>query len=472
MSKADPLARPSGTCFSANSLAETRKHFSPRVALMCVVVQVCIFASVARAQTVTEYPLSPSGFVGSPGGITAGPDGAVWFTVTIAPSDGGYIGRATPAGAIEFQIPTSGAGPVGIVTGPDGNLWFTEGSGNKIGRITPAGSIVEYDLSPGFNSPQGIAVGPDGNLWFTEGATGKIGRITPSGFLTDFQLPPMSVPLGIVAGPDGALWFADLVGRIGRLTTRGDLTEFQLPTDPGCGADEPSGIAVGPDGALWATERSLACGFDVRLGGKIERLTSAGELTRFDLPAGHPFEICSAPDGNLWFTYLAGQKIGKITPDGIVTDIPTPSPLSWTHGITAGPDGAIWFTEENRAVARITNINCAQPAKPVISAPINVIPGETGIVASVPPSPGSTYSWEVVNGTITSGVGTPSVMITAGSFGGLYSHLAEMRILASEISRTGCYSPRALAVVALVANLSPVVPPNRTPRRTRIVNPR
>ena len=27
---------------------------------------------------------------------------------------------------------------------PDGNLWFTEEDGNKIGRITPAGTIAEF----------------------------------------------------------------------------------------------------------------------------------------------------------------------------------------------------------------------------------------------------------------------------------------------------------------------------------------
>src|SRR5215470_10029967 len=236
MVKVDPLARSSRMSFSGTWQAKTRKHPSTSAALVRVVITVWMFASAARAQTVTEYPLSPSGFVGAPGGITAGPDGAVWFTATVPPSDRGYIGRATSTSATEFQIPTSVAGPVAIVTGPDGNLWFTEGSGNKIGRITPSGSITEYDLSPGFNSPLGITVGSDGNLWFAEEATAKIGRITPSGFLTDFQLPPMRLPMGIVAGPDGALWFADLAGRIGRLTTRGDLTEFQFPSDPGCGA--------------------------------------------------------------------------------------------------------------------------------------------------------------------------------------------------------------------------------------------
>jgi streptogramin lyase len=65
------------------------------------------------------------------------------------------------------------------VTGPDGNLWFTEYWGNKIGRITPTGTITEFPIPTKGAGSVGIALGPDGNLWFTEFATNKIGRVTP-----------------------------------------------------------------------------------------------------------------------------------------------------------------------------------------------------------------------------------------------------------------------------------------------------
>src|SRR5271165_790374 len=69
-------------------------------------------------------------------------------------------------GAIsEVALPNSG--PVGITAGPDGNLWFTEFSGNKIGRITPGGTVTEFSAGITPNSgPDGITAGPDGNLWF------------------------------------------------------------------------------------------------------------------------------------------------------------------------------------------------------------------------------------------------------------------------------------------------------------------
>src|SRR5689334_10280839 len=89
-------------------------------------------------------------------------------------------------GIFEFPVPTAGSGPVGITAGPDGNLWFTENATNQVGRITPSGSVQEFPIPTSGSDPAGITVGPDGNLWFTEFFGDKIGRITPAGVLTEF----------------------------------------------------------------------------------------------------------------------------------------------------------------------------------------------------------------------------------------------------------------------------------------------
>jgi virginiamycin B lyase len=67
----------------------------------------------------------------------------------------------------------------GITAGPGGALWFTEFAGNKIGRITTAGTVTEFTLPTPNGSPQGITAGPGGTLWFTEVTGNKIGRLTP-----------------------------------------------------------------------------------------------------------------------------------------------------------------------------------------------------------------------------------------------------------------------------------------------------
>ena len=91
----------------------------------------------------------------------------------------------SPAGIItEFPIPTANSSSFGITAGPDGNLWFTECVSNssgctksQIGRITPTGQFTEFPLPNPNSNPGSITAGPDGNLWFTE-AAGRIGRIT------------------------------------------------------------------------------------------------------------------------------------------------------------------------------------------------------------------------------------------------------------------------------------------------------
>ena len=81
----------------------------------------------------------------------------------------------------------AGAMIYGITAGPDGNLWFTELSANKVGKITPAGDITEFGAGISANAgPYEITAGPDGNLWFAENfaggrQAGGIARITPLG---------------------------------------------------------------------------------------------------------------------------------------------------------------------------------------------------------------------------------------------------------------------------------------------------
>src|SRR5204862_254936 len=57
----------------------------------------------------------------------------------------------------------------------------------------------------------------------------------------------------------------------------------------------------------------------------------------------YPTDIATGPDGNLWFTEARGNKIGRITTDGVITEFHVPTPGSFPVGIAAGPDGNLWF---------------------------------------------------------------------------------------------------------------------------------
>lgn len=260
-------------------------------------------------------------------------------------------------------------GPNSITSGPDGALWFT--AFNTIGRITTSGTSTIYPVSNLF-APQDITSGPDGALWFTAlGAgtnPGYIGRITTSGVVSTFTGSGIYGPSGIVSGPDGALWFGQ-IGSVGRITTSGAVTTFTVPGSGPSVSPSVSNITVGPDGALWFT----VMGHYTRSGplkwvnGYIGRITTAGVITTYSFAPGltpesmispdivsFPQDITAGPDGALWFTvwvvnnnapfhvYHTGGYIGRISTSGQVSSYSSPD-INGAWGISSGPDGALWF---------------------------------------------------------------------------------------------------------------------------------
>src|SRR5690242_9029281 len=70
--------------------------------------------------------------------------------------------------------------------------------------------------------------------------------------------------------------------------------------------------------------------------------TPIGTVTNFPHTGiSSPGAIAAGPDGNLWFTN--DDSIGRITPAGVVSTFTDPS-IGSPSGIAAGPDGNLWFT--------------------------------------------------------------------------------------------------------------------------------
>lgn len=329
------------------------------------------------AVTITEFPVaSPNG----PGPITGSTTGYVWFT---EPSDD-TIGRISAAGVVtEYGLPTTYEDPRGITDGPDGAVWFTQSGGHTgaegIGRIDASGTITEFPLADG-TGPYGITTGPnDGNLWFTETAVNwTVAKITTAGTITEFPLDLHNRPLNIVAGPDGALWFTEDgivwggTGAIGRITTSGSLTEYELPTPDGY--DSGAGdIAVGPDGNLWFTWTSGPPGGlgNLPWARSIGRITPSGTITEFPISTTNGWPgggITAGPDGALWFTTGAANTIGRITTTGTVTHYPVPTSNSFPVDIDMGPDGNLWFTEGYASKIGRLSLSTSGVPTPMISA--------------------------------------------------------------------------------------------------------
>jgi streptogramin lyase len=257
---------------------------------------------VTPTGSVTTY-LAPTADSG-PLGITSGP-GGLWFTENAK----NKIARSTTNGLIaEFPLGSHDK-PVGITAGPDGNLWYTAtGKGGAIGRMTPTGTVTEFTLGLTTNgSPQDITAGPDGNLWFTAPATGRIGRITPQGAIREYAVPTLfGTPQSITAGPDGSLWFTEqgLSPAIGRITTAGVITEYRAGLPP---ASEPLAITAGADGNIYFTDTGVNAIGQVTPSGAITML-GAGITAGADLR-----DITTGADGRLWFAEAGTAKVGRMT---------------------------------------------------------------------------------------------------------------------------------------------------------------
>lgn len=98
-------------------------------------------------------------------------------------------------------------------------------------------------------------------------------------------------------------------------------------------------------------------------------------IQEFALPdtKANPQYITLGPDGNIWFTEQMGNKIGKISPSGVITEYPLP-PNSNPCGITAGPDGNVWFTEP--PVGRIARMNSSGAYNEYQISDISALPCE------------------------------------------------------------------------------------------------
>ncbi|HEX2647884.1 MAG TPA: hypothetical protein VHO95_11710, partial [Candidatus Dormibacteraeota bacterium] len=184
---------------------------------------------------------------------------------------------------------------------------------------------------------------------------------------------------GMAAAPDGSLWFFDTGKQtVARVTVKGQVSQFPVPAT-GAGSEA---ITVAPDGNVWMIAHNVSGKPDWLL-----RVSPTGAVTRFPIgpgPDGYssgPDGIAIGPDHNVWFTEFFASRIGRLTPDGVVTEFPIETASGNPRGIVAGPDGNLWFTESSRSQVAIGRITPAGEMADFPVYPFNPDLNPTAIVA-------------------------------------------------------------------------------------------
>src|SRR5439155_979226 len=197
-------------------------------------------------------------------------------------------------------------------------------------------TITEYPLpnaSPAAR-PFGIARrSSDHSMWFAEPATGKIGRITSDGTITEYPLPgaaATSQPTSLVFFGSDDLWFTEYnANKIGRITSVSSVVsigaiilgtnyaEYSVPT----ANSHPFGIVItfGAQTTVFFTEKTAG-----KIGHAVDTTNGtndSGSITINDFATATansmPLGIVSGPDGALWFTESAVNRIGQISTAGV-----------------------------------------------------------------------------------------------------------------------------------------------------------
>ena len=245
-----------------------------------------------------------------------------------------------------FEVP-SGSRPHDVAPGPEGQIWYTAQRQGALGIIDiESGEVRQVPLGEG-SAPHGVIQGPDGAAWLTDGGQNAIVRYDPdSGKIDVYKLPEDTGYTNLNTGAfdaDGAHWFTGQSGVYGRVTPDGKVDVWQDPDGRG-----PYGITATPDGEIYYS--SLA-GSHL---GKINR--ADGSVTMIEPPdegAGLR-RVWSDSRGDLWVSGWNSGKLYRYQPDtGEWDQWPLPAEGAKTYAVYVDERDWVWlsdFTSNNTLV--------------------------------------------------------------------------------------------------------------------------
>jgi hypothetical protein len=310
--------------------------------------------------------------------IVAGPDGNMWFTL-----QGNKVGKITPAGLVqEFEL-TKVENPIGIAAGPEGRLWVVgTGKAESFSPANPTGTEQGFE-SALINAEPQIVLGPEGMFWVA--SNNKVAKFSPANFngtITEVPLTGELAPKDIdVAGPLIAIADADLVpvvetARVVTFTSTGVQKDFTIP-------GPSQGLAGAPNGQIAFS----APGANPERSGLI---TPPGPASSFEL-LGDPFGVAYGADQAFWIAQFAAGQLTRLASSG-QTSVVTGLPIESARQIAPGPGNTLWVTliksvKGGVPVSAIARVSGVEPP-PATTLPLPAGP----VTVTVKPVPNTSFS--------------------------------------------------------------------------------
>ena len=239
---------------------------------------------------------------------------SIWFTDARLNSLGSVD---TESGKIElYRIPTNNSGVMGLILSPDGNsIWFTEIIGNNIGSFDINSKTIKEYPTGEFSGPTLLAYDSTGLLWVTMSYSSSILKVEP------WALIPGSKISGIF--------------------------EIKLEKPD---SFSPFGIAItnnNNSSELYVSDHGSSRVISSNVTSELKNYTSYWTSPSVAYPVSLPSQVISDKKGNVYFVEHGGNRVSKISTNGLLTefDIPTGPLATVVYAAVSSDASKIWFTE-------------------------------------------------------------------------------------------------------------------------------
>lgn len=365
---------------ASESIAATGPGVAPGAATLNFIDPVVTLFAVPASFALTNGNVIANGIVGP-----ARPGGGGFLVFTESGSAPGILGEVTPTVPAptftSFPCLTTCSGPLlnltGSISGGGGILYATQGGS------TPVEASVNAMGASFASAPPGLLVGGVGDHGILlDPASGIVyGDMSapspsPDSFLAYNPATPTSPPTilpisgsfnqvgglafsGATPGPSAApahVWFADGADGVGEYVPGSGLLSGPFAIVPSTAAAPDQLAAPRALGTLiWFTDYTNG------VVGYVDTSTASGGSIQghaFALPSGtaaKPTGITIGPDGAAWFTEQGNHAIGRIDPNTFfIREIFFGSGGEKPDAIAVGPDGNLWFVDASGSIGRLS----------------------------------------------------------------------------------------------------------------------